>query len=62
MICILDNGWEYPDDVTEAQVQKFEDWVYVHEYMNTNPSAKEIMHYAQIHCGFTWVRSEQEFR
>jgi len=62
VIIILDNGWVYPDDITEAQIQKFEDWCYVHEYMNTNPSGKEIWNYAEIYCGFTWANSPDEIR
>jgi len=62
IIIILDNGWVYPEDITEAQIQKFEDWCYVHEYMGTHPSGKEIMRYAQMHCGFTWLRSGDEIR
>lgn len=62
VITILDNGWIYPEGITEAQVQKFEDWCYVHEYMDTQPSAKDIMHYAEIFCDFTWERSPEELR
>jgi len=62
VITILDNGWEYPENVTEAQVRKFEDWCEVHEYMDTSPSAKDIWNYANIFCGFKWLRSPNEFR
>lgn len=62
VITILMNGWCYPDDVTDDQVKKFEDWVYVHEYMNTVPSGKEIWNYAEIFCGFTWAESEDEYK
>lgn len=62
VITILDNGWMYPEDITEPQVQKFEDWVYVHEYMDTSPRAKDIWNYAKVFCGFEWVRPPDEFR
>jgi len=61
-IIILDNGWVYPEDITEPQIRKFEEWCYVHEYMNTSPSAKDIQHYAETFCGFSWVRSPNETR
>jgi len=59
---ILDNGWEYPMDITEAQVAKFEDWCYVHEYMDTQPSGKEIAYYAETFCGFSWTKSPDQLR
>ncbi len=62
VMIILDNGWIYPEDITEAQIQKFEDWCYVHEFMNTSPSGKEIQHYAEIFCDFSFVRSPDETR
>jgi len=62
VITILMRGWCYPDDVTESQVQKFEDWVYVHEYMGTVPSGKEIWNYAERFCKFLWATSEDEYR
>jgi len=62
VIIILDNGWCYPDDITPAQVEKFEDWCYVHEYMNTQPNYKDIWRYAEVFCGFTWAKSPDEAR
>jgi len=62
IITILKNGWCYPDDITDDQVKKFEDWVYVHEYMNTTPSGREIRNYAEIFCDFTWAESEDEYK
>jgi len=62
VIIILDNGWCYPDDITDAQVEKFEDWCYVHEYMNTHPSGKDISRYAEVFCDFTWAKSPDEYR
>ena len=62
ILIILDNGWEYPKDITEAQVEKFEDWIYTHEYMNTPTSAKDIWRYAEVFCGFSWARSPDEYR
>lgn len=62
VITILMHGWCYPEAVTDAQVQKFEDWVYVHEYMGTVPTGKEIRHYAEVFCGFSWAKSEDEYR
>lgn len=62
LITILDHGWCYPDDIRMDQVRKFEDWVYVHEYMGTVPSGKEIWRYADVYCGFKWATSEDEFR
>jgi len=62
VITILDNGWVYPDGITAAQIQKFEDWCWVHEYMNTQPTGKEIFYYAEVFCGFTWERSNDELR
>lgn len=61
VITILMNGWSYPEDATDAQVQKFEDWVYVHEYMGTVPTGKEIQRYAEVFCGFSWAKSEDEY-
>jgi hypothetical protein len=55
ILTILGNNWRYPDDITPAQIQKFEDWVYVHEYMNTQPSGKDIWRYAEVFCGFQWA-------
>lgn len=57
ILTILMNGWEYPKDITPAQIQKFEDWVEVHEYMNTQPTSKDIWRYAEVFCGFTWATS-----
>lgn len=62
VIMILDNGWCYPDDITDAQVEKFEDWCRVHEYMNTVPTAKDIKSYAEIFCGFSWAKSDDTYR
>lgn len=62
VIIVLDNGWMYPDDITDAQVVKFEDWCYVHDYMNTVPTATDIFRYAEVFCGFTWARSPDEYR
>ena len=61
VITILMNGWCYPDDVTDAQVQKFEDWVGVHEYMGSVPTGKEIRRYAEVFCEFSWAKSEDEY-
>ena len=62
IIIILDNNWVYPDDITIWQIRKFEDWCYVHEYMNTYPSGKDIFNYAQQFCGFTWYKSPDAIR
>lgn len=62
VIIILDNGWCYPDDITDAQIKKFEDWCYVHEYMNTQPNYRDIWRYAEVFCGFTWAKSPDEAR
>lgn len=62
VITILDNGWVYPEDITDAQIRKFEEWCYVHDYMNTQPTGKEIFYYAEVFCGFTWERSAYELR
>jgi len=62
LITIMYNGWVYPDDIRMDQVRKFEDWVYVHEYMRTVPSGKEIWYYAEKFCGFRWAKSEDEYR
>ena len=55
VLTILGNNWRYPDDITPAQIEKFEDWVYVHEYMNTQPTSKDIWRYAEVFCGFSWT-------
>lgn len=57
LLTILMNGWEYPTDITPAQIQKFEDWVEVHEYMNTQPTSKDIWRYAEVFCNFRWATS-----
>ena len=62
VLMILDNGWCYPDDITDAQVEKFEDWLYVHEYMDTQPSYRDIWRYAEVFCGFKWAKSPDEIR
>ncbi|MDD5051093.1 MAG: hypothetical protein PHV93_05170 [Candidatus Pacebacteria bacterium] len=62
IIIILDNGWVYPAEITAEQIEKFEDWCYVHEYMNTQPTAKDIWRYAETFCGFNWVKSPEEAR
>lgn len=62
IMTILDNGWVYPEDIAPEQIAKFEDWCYVHEYMNTQPSGKDIWNYAEIFCGFKWVSSPDELR
>ncbi len=59
VITILLHGWEYPDNITEAQVTKFEDWVHLHERMGTQPSARDIYRYAETFCGFTWKNSPE---
>jgi len=61
VITILMRGWCYPEDITDAQVQKFEDWCYVYEYMGTVPGGKEIWNYAKIFCGFEWAKSEDDY-
>ena len=58
ILMILGNNWRYPDDITPPQIQKFEDWVEVHEYMNTTPSGGDIWRYAEVFCGFTWAATE----
>ena len=55
VLTILGNNWRYPDNITPAQIEKFEDWVYVHEYMNTQPTSKDIWRYAEVFCGFSWT-------
>jgi hypothetical protein len=62
ILIILDNGWCYPDNITDAQVEKFEDWCYVHDFMTTMPSYKDIWRYAEIFCGFRWAKSPDETR
>lgn len=62
VMIILDNGWVYPDDITPEQVEKFEDWCYAHEYLQTMPTVRDIWRYAQIFCDFTWVKSPHELR
>jgi len=62
VITILDHGWCYPDDIRMDQVRKFEDWCYVHEYMGTVPSGKEIWRYADLFCDFRWATSPDEYR
>lgn len=62
LIIILDNGWIYPAGITAAQIRKFEEWIAVHEYMNTQPTARDIQHYAQTFCGFSWEVSEDQQR
>jgi len=62
ILIILDNGWCYPEDIRTDQVQKFEDWVYVQEYMNTVPTGKEIWRYAELFCDFLWAKSGDEYR
>ena len=58
LLTILSYNWRYPDSITPAQIQKFEDWCDVHEYMNTQPTGKDIWRYAEVFCGFTWSTSE----
>lgn len=62
IIIILDNGWCYPDNITDPQVEKFEDWCYVHDYMSTMPSYRDIWRYAEVFCGFKWATSPDEYR
>jgi hypothetical protein len=59
---ILDQGWMYPPDITAAQIEKFEDWCYAHEYMNTMPTYRDIYRYPQVFCGFTWMKDPNETR
>ena len=61
-IIILDNGWIYPDQVTPPQIQIFEDWIAVHEYNDTQPSAKEIQHFVRTYAGFEFIKSPETFR
>jgi len=56
---ILQNGWEYPKGITQAQIAKFEEWISVHEYMNTQPTGRDIMRYAETWCGFSWAKSPE---
>jgi len=62
VISILDKGWIYPDDITPDQVEKFEEWCAVHEYMDTQPTGKDIWNYAERFCGFTWQTDPQQER
>jgi hypothetical protein len=62
ILIILDNGWCYPEDIRKDQVDKFEDWISVQQYMNLVPSGKEIWRYAEHFCGFRWAKSEDEYR
>ena len=52
---IYNNGWMYPDDISEPQVNKFQamadDW----EKEGYNPTSKEIQALASLHCGFKFV-------
>ncbi len=61
VLIIMENGWTYPENITPEQIQKFEDWCYVHDYMDTQPTGKDIWNYAEIFCGFTWATSKDEF-
>lgn len=61
-LIILDNGWVYPDDTTEAQIKIFEDWVGIHELLKIMPSSKEIWRFPIETGVFTWQKSEFEFR
>jgi len=60
VLIILGQGWCYPDDITDAQIRKFEEWIYVHDHMGTMPTYKDIYRYAQDFCGFTWSKSPDE--
>jgi hypothetical protein len=62
IITILDNGLEYPDDITPAQIEKFEDYCYVHDYMGTKPTIKDIIRYSELFCGFSWKKSPDQYR
>lgn len=52
---IYNNGWMYPDDISEPQVNKFmamtDDW----ERQGYNPTSREIQALAALHCGFQFV-------
>lgn len=62
ILIILDNGWCYPEGIRIDQVQKFEDWIYVQEYMAAVPTGREIWRYAELFCDFRWATSEGEYR
>ena len=62
VIAILDSGWIYPEDITPTQIELFEDWLYVNEYLNQQPTRADIQHYAETFCGFSFVRSPEETR
>ena len=52
---IQNNGWMYPDYISEPQVNKFmamaNDW----ERTGYNPTSKEIQALAELHCEFQFV-------
>ncbi|MDD2777558.1 MAG: hypothetical protein PHI16_01505 [Methanocellales archaeon] len=52
---ILNNNWSYPDNITPGQVDKFEEWVQLHDYMGTQPNSTDIQNFAEIFCGFSFV-------
>ena len=61
VMTILDHSWMYPEDVTDAQIKIFEDWVFIHEFMNTQPSGKEIQQFVGLHAGFQFVISPDAY-
>jgi len=62
MMIILNNGFIFPDDITLEQVEKFQDWCYTHEYLETMPDVRDIQRYAEVFCDFTWIRSPIEWK
>jgi hypothetical protein len=59
VLTVLDNGFEYPPDLSDAQREKFEGWCMMNEYMDLQPSWKEIWNFASTHCGFTFAKAEE---
>ena len=51
---ILDNGWKMPDNLTDTQILKFEEWVSFCERTKKMPTGSEIYSVASWFCGFQW--------
>jgi len=52
---IYNNGWMYPLDITEKQINQFNFLIDESEKMNFNPSSVDIQRLAKEGCGFEFV-------
>lgn len=52
---LLDHGYSFPKTITEDQIYKFGYWCLDQEEVGQQPTLREILHFADINCGFEFT-------